>query len=139
MARNNTATTPEEYIAAIEEPRRAQFQALYDLIREAAPSLEPHIIAGMIGFGKYRYKGKTCEGEWYKLGLSNNKSTLMFSSCGMMADGKTTIPEAYVDKLPKAKIGRSCINIKKLDDVDLEVLREIAKKTAEADFQAQVV
>lgn len=31
--------TPEQYIAELEEPRRAEIQLLHDLIREAAPEL----------------------------------------------------------------------------------------------------
>jgi hypothetical protein len=130
-----SAKTPEEYIAELDEPRRSELQTLLNLVRDAAPELQPWMVAGMIGFGKYRYKGKSGrEGEWYRLAISNNKSTLMFSSCGMAGDGNTTLAEIYADRLPKAKIGRSCINFRKLADVDLGVLRELAKRTAESDF-----
>lgn len=127
--------TPEEYIAALDEPRRSQIQALFDLVRESAPSLEPFMIAGKIGFGRFNYKGKSksCEGEWFKLGLASNKTALAFYSCAAGPEGKT-LPESYADKLPKAKIGKSCINFRKFEDADLAVLREIAIKTESADF-----
>ena len=138
MANPSAPATPEQYIAGLEEPRRSQIQALYDLIREAAPELEPWMVAGKIGFGKFHYKGKSkkCEGEWFKLGLSSNKNTIMFATCGIV-DGKN-IAEAYAEKLPKADIGKSCINFRKFEDADLDVLREIAKKTAAADYSSWV-
>ncbi|MBV6458358.1 MAG: hypothetical protein HONBIEJF_01485 [Fimbriimonadaceae bacterium] len=129
-----TATTPEEYIAQLEEPRRSQIQELYDLVRKTAPDLEPWMVAGKIGFGKFHYKGKSkaCEGEWFKIAVSSNKNSIMFATCAVI-DGKN-LAEAYADKLPKADIGRSCINFRKFEHVDLDVLREITKRTAAADF-----
>ena len=38
------------------------------------------------------------------------------------------VAECYQDRLPKADIGRSCIRIKRLDDVDLDVLRSLLAK-----------
>ena len=138
MATKTTAATPEEYIAGLDEPRRGQIRAIYEMVREAAPGLEPFMIAGKIGFGRFRYKGKTCEGEWFKLGLGSNKNTIAFYSCAPGADGKT-LAESFAPRLPKASIGKSCINFKKLEDVDVNVLREIAEKTASADFSSWVL
>ena len=138
MATKTTAATPEEYIAGLDEPRRGQVRAIYDLVREAAPELEPFMIAGKIGFGRFKYKGKTCEGEWFKLGLASNKNTIMFATCAPGAEGKT-LAESYAERLPKADIGRSCINFRKFEDADLVVLREIAEKTAGADFSSWVM
>jgi hypothetical protein len=139
MGTANTASTPEEYIAQLEEPRRSQIKALYDLVREAAPELEPWIVANKIGFGKFSYQGKSkkCAGEWFKLAVASNKNTIMFATCGVV-DGKN-LAEAYAERLPKADIGRSCINFRKFEDADLDVLREIAKKTAAADFSVWMI
>lgn len=133
MLATNECTTPEEYIAQLEEPRRSEIQAIFDLVRKAAPELEPFMIAGKIGFGRFHYKSKSCEGDWFKLGLARNKNTIMFATCATGDEGKT-LAEAYGGRLPKAKFGASCINFRKFEDIDLEVLREIAQKTAVADF-----
>ncbi|MEI7986532.1 MAG: DUF1801 domain-containing protein [Armatimonadota bacterium] len=138
MSGPNAATSPEEYIAMLDEPRRSHIQALYDLIREAAPEFEPFVISGKIGFGKFQYKGKTCEGEWFKLGLASNKTSIMIASCAVGTDGKH-LAESYVERLPKAKIGKSCINFRKFEDIDFHVIREIAKRTASADFSNWVL
>jgi hypothetical protein len=136
MPATKTAATPEEYIAGLDEPRRSHIQTLYDLIRKEAPHLEPWMVAGKIGFGQFPYQGRTkkCSGVWFKLGLASNKNSIMFACCaGSNVHGKSLV-ESYADKLPKAQIGRSCINFRKFEDADLNVLREIAKKTAAADF-----
>lgn len=135
MSSATTPVTPEEYIAQLEEPRRSHIQAIYDLVRQAAPDLEPWVVAGKIGFGRFPYRGKSkgCQGEWFKLGLASNKNTIMFATCAQGEGGKS-LAEAYAERLPKANIGRSCINFRKFEDADLEVLREIAQKTAKADF-----
>jgi len=138
MATKTTAATPERYIAELDEPRRSQIQAIYDLVRSAAPDLEPFMIAGKIGFGRFRYKGKTCEGEWFKLGLASNKTAITFYSCAPGV-GDKTLAESFAEKLPRAKIGRSCINFRKFEDADLGILREIAKETAAADFSSWVL
>lgn len=139
MDRAAAPGTPEEYIARLEEPRRSHIQALYDLVREAAPTLEPWIVNGKIGFGKFAYQGKTksCAGEWYKLGIGSNKNSIVFSTCAG-AEGMT-LAESYAGKLPKAQIGRSCINFRKFEDADLDVLREIAARTEAADFSHWVL
>ena len=136
----SSASTPDEYIAQLDEPRRSQIQALFDMVREAAPDLDPFMIAGKIGFGQFHYKGKSkaCEGEWFKLGLASNKSAITFYSCAPGSGGKT-LPETFAERLPKAKIGRSCINFRKFEDADMDVLREIAKQTAAADFSSWVM
>lgn len=131
-----TAATPEEYIAGLEEPRRSQIQAIYDMVREAAPDLEPWMVAGKIGFGQFPYQGKSkkCSGVWFKLGLASNKNSIMFASCAGSNEHGKSLAESYAEKLPKAEIGRSCINFRKFEDVDMDVLREVAVKTAAADF-----
>ena len=49
-------STPAEYIAKLEEPRRADVSALDALIRKTAPKLEPFIHAGMLAYGRWHYK-----------------------------------------------------------------------------------
>lgn len=139
MAKSTAPATPEEYIAQLEEPRRSQIQAIYDIVRETVPSLEPWIVANKIGFGKFHYKGKSkaCEGEWFKLAVGSNKNTIMFGCCAQI-DGKD-LAENFGARLPKAQFGKSCINFKKFEDIDMKVLKEIAKKTAKADFSNWVL
>jgi hypothetical protein len=68
------ATTPQEYIAALDEPRRTRVQQLHELIQSNAPALEPYMESGMIGYGRshYRYASGR-ERDWCRLGLASNQ------------------------------------------------------------------
>src|SRR5436190_8091361 len=125
MFGTTTAQTHEQYIAMVEEPKRAELQQLHDLISKANPSLEQWIVSGIMGFGKFHYKGKSkaCEGEWFHVGLVANKTGMSFYMC--VGDGKGYLPEQYADRIGKATVGRSCIRFKKLSDINLPVLEEM--------------
>jgi uncharacterized protein YdhG (YjbR/CyaY superfamily) len=121
------ATGPEEYIAALEEPRRGQVQELHDLIRRTAPDLEPYVRSGMLAYGTYRYRyGSGREGEWCRIGLASNKASISLHV--LAADEGGYLAETYEDRLPKADIGRGCVRFKQLDDVDVGVLEELIRK-----------
>lgn len=50
-----------------------------------------------------------------------------------MVHGKN-LAEAYGSAIPKAQIGRSCINFRKFEDIDFDVLKKIIEMTAAASF-----
>ncbi len=133
MFKETSAKTPEEYIEGLEEPRRSDIRALHELIRREAPHLESHIASGMLAYGRYHYKGKSkgTEGEWFHIGLASNKRYI--SLYVMAADANGYLAEAYKERLPKADIGRSCVRIKRLDDVDPEALQELISTGAKWD------
>jgi hypothetical protein len=131
MFKETSAQTPDEYIDRLEEPRRSDVRALHELIRREAPQLEPHIASGMLAYGRYHYKGKSkgAEGEWFHIGLASQKRYI--SLYVMAADEGGYLAESYKDRLPKADIGRSCVRIKRLDDVDQEQLRQLIRSGAQ--------
>lgn len=130
MFKTTTAETPADYIDRLEEPRRTDIRELDALIRKSAPDLEPHIASGMLAYGKYHYKGKTTEGDWFHIGLASNKN---YISLYVMAVDEENgyLAESYKDRLPKANIGRSCVRFKRLGDVDRDTLADLISKGAE--------
>ena len=54
------ASTPAEYLAQLEEPRKAEIAALDALIRKVAPKLEPFILSGMLAYGPYQIGRASC-------------------------------------------------------------------------------
>jgi hypothetical protein len=125
-----TAKTPEQYIRQLEEPRRSEVRRLHDLIRKAAPKLEPYMESGMIGYGRYHYRSPSGrEGEWCLLGLASRKRYISFYV--VAEDGKGGyLAESYRDRLPKADIGKSCVRFQRLDDLDEKVLRQMIRAAA---------
>ncbi|MBC8063824.1 MAG: DUF1801 domain-containing protein, partial [Chlorobia bacterium] len=79
----STASSHDEYIANVEEPKRGELQLLHDLIRETLPDFEPVMISGFMGYGPFHYKGKSkaCEGEWFRVGMGANKTGISIYIC----------------------------------------------------------
>ena len=79
--------------------------------------------ASIVGFGSYHYKGKSGrEGDWMLTGFSPRKQNLTLYLMG----GFDTHAE-LLQKLGKFTTGAGCLYIKKLDDVDKKVLKELVQ------------
>ena len=129
MATRSKADDPDALITAIDEPRRSQIRQLDELITSTAPDLERYVISGMLGYGRYHYRGASGrEGDWCRIGLANNKASISLHV--LAADESGYLAEAYADRLPKADIGKSCIRFKRLEDVDLGILEHLIRKAA---------
>ena len=81
----------------------------------------------MVGFGKYQYQYKSGhEGEWFLTGFSPRKQNLtIYIMTGFQNY------EDLLEKLGKHKTSSSCLYIKKLEDVDREILRELIRRSVE--------
>lgn len=79
----------------------------------------------IVGFGSYHYKyASGREGDWFVCGFSPRKNGLsVYLSCDLSQ------PKELLEKLGKYKMGKSCLNIKKLSDIDLNVLEELIINT----------
>lgn len=127
MFKPTAAKTPDEYISLLAEPRRKDIQKLHELIQKTAPSLTPHILSGMIGYGTYHYRyASGREGDWSLIALASQKNYISLYICAVEND--TYIAETYKERLPKTSIGKSCIRFKTLADIDLQIITEIIKK-----------
>lgn len=78
----------------------------------------------IIGFGSYHYKSERSrqEGDWPLVGFSPRKSAISLYVF-------TGLPEhEYLLKdLGKFKMGKACIYVKKLSDIDLESLKRMMR------------
>jgi hypothetical protein len=120
--------SPAEYLAAVDDERRPDIAALDALIRKHAPNLEPVIMNGMLGYGPFHYRyASGREGDACRLSIASNKSYISLY-CSAADEGY--VAERYVDRLPKASIGKSCVRFKKLADLDQKALVALIKETA---------
>ncbi|MBX2977180.1 MAG: DUF1801 domain-containing protein, partial [Ignavibacteriaceae bacterium] len=78
----------------------------------------------IIGFGKYHYKSDRSkqEGDWPLVGFSPRKAAI---SLYVFTGRKEH--EYLLKDLGKFKMGKACIYIKRLSDINLEVLKEIMR------------
>lgn len=130
MKTRPTDLDPQTFIDGIEdEGRREAVRTLDALVRRAAPQLEPRMWGSFLGYGSYHYRyASGREGDWFPIGIANQKGHIGVYLC--VADERGYLAEANADRLGKVSCGRSCIRIKKLDKVDLEVLEELVAEAA---------
>ena len=82
----------------------------------------------LIGFGttKYTYaNGK--EGEWFQVGFSPRKQNLSLYLWGMYLEKQSEEYQQLMARLGKHKLGKGCLYINKLADVDLTVLEDLIR------------
>lgn len=82
----------------------------------------------IIGFGSYHYKSERSrqEGDWPLVGFSPRKAAISLYVYTGAKEHKYLL-----DGLGKYKIGKACIYISRLSDVNQEVLRKLMKVTIE--------
>ena len=81
----------------------------------------------IVGFGSYHYKyASGREGDWFLTGFSPRKQNLTL----YIMPGFEKY-EILLSKLGKHSIGKSCLYIKKMEDVDVDVLEELIKQSVE--------
>jgi len=126
-----TNQTVESFIASLPvAQQRADSMQLVRLFREVTG--EPGTMWGssIIGFGSYHYTyASGREGDWAKTGFAPRKNDLtIYLTYGFDGDAE------LMAKLGPHKTGKACLYIKRLDQIDQDVLKElIARSLAKFD------
>ncbi len=129
MAEPKTKETTESVSAFLDkvadERRRNDCYAVAEIMR-AVTKEEPKMWGpSIVGFGRYHYKGASGrEGEWPIIGFSPRKDNLTLYIMG----GFDSWPE-LMKRLGKCKTGKSCLYVKKLEDIDVGVLRKLVTQS----------
>ena len=118
-----TEASVADFIAGVENPRRrADAETLCALFGEITG--EPPAMWGpsIIGFGVYHYRyASGHEGDAPRLGFSPRKAhTVVYILPGF------SNWEAMVARLGKVKTSVACLYINRLDQVDMDALRDLA-------------
>lgn len=125
QAQNKTQATRADvtaFLEAVEHPvRRSDALALDAMFREAT-GWQPRMWGPtIVGYGEYHYtydSGR--EGDFLATGFSPRKANLSI----YVMPGYQDYDEILA-RLGKHKMGKSCLYINKLADVDMDVLREL--------------
>ena len=114
----------DKFLAGIaDEQKHADCLSVLELMKNITG--EPAVMWGkaIVGFGSFHYRGKTSEGDWFPVGFSPRKQNLvLYLHC--ILEEQT----ALLEKLGKHKIGKSCLYLKRLDDVHIPTLKKLVKK-----------
>lgn len=127
MAENKTQPTAQsvtDFIAAVDHPtRRADAETLDKVFRNITGWSPRMWGPTLIGYGQYHYtydSGRT--GDMLATGFSPRKANLVLYIMPGYADFQNIL-----DRIGKYKLGKSCLYINKLADVDLAVVEEIIR------------
>lgn len=117
----------DNFINAVEDDqKRSDSIRIREMMEEMTG--EPAKMWGksIIGFGSYHYVYESGrEGDWMLVGFSPRKQNIsLYIMSGFSAY------EDLLAKLGKHKTGKSCLYIKRLSDVDEEVLKEMIASSA---------
>lgn len=121
-----TEVSPEAFLDAVEPMRRREDGKILLALFGEVTDLKPKMWGpSIIGYGRYHYKYDSGrEGEFMLTGFSPRKANLvMYIMPGYRSDAM----QDKLSRLGKYKLGKSCLYINKLADVDTGVLAEIIR------------
>jgi len=132
MTESKTKPTKSSVAAFIktlpDQTRRADAKALVQLMQKAVGEKPKMWGPSIIGFGSYHYRYESGrEGDMPLIGFSPRKAATVLYNMMAFSDFK-----ALVTKLGKHTTGKGCLYIKKLADVDPQVLQTMAVKSVTA-------
>ena len=121
------------FLDAIEdEAKRRDADALASLMSEVTG--EPAVLWGtMVGFGTYHYRYETGhEGDSFLVGFAPRKAEFSIYLMGSHLPEEIEKREALLARLGKHRMGKACLYVKRLSDLDMGVLRELAEMSVAA-------
>lgn len=126
--RKNAASVAA-YLAAIEDDgRRADCKRVAAMMRKVTGEKPSMWGTSIVGFGAYRYQYESGRsGDWPITGFSSRKQDLTLYVMPGFARY-----DALLAKLGRHKHGKSCLYIKRLADVDFDVLTELVQESVAA-------
>jgi len=128
------ATNIDEYFAMLIEDRRKALETIDKLIKKTVPRLKPWFTYNMLGYGAFDYVNyKKEQIKWPVIAMASQKNYISLYVCALDHSTQTQyIAEKYAKELYKEgikpNVGKSCIRFKKLDDLDLDVLKKVLKE-----------
>ncbi len=118
----------EDYLKTLDPKRQADGKILSNLFEEVTG--HPSVLWGdsIIGYGDCHYK--------YESGLEGDSSIVAFSPRKAKLSIYLYLPEDeredWLKRLGKCTSGKLCIYVNQLKDIDLDVLRQMIKRSWEA-------
>jgi hypothetical protein len=116
----------EAFINSVEDGRKRQdSKVILNMMKEITGDEPSMWGSSIVGFGSYTYRyadGK--ENAWFQTGYSPRKQNLTL----YIMPGFDRYEE-LLSRLGKYKTGKSCLYIKRLVDVDLDVLSELVEES----------
>ena len=131
-----SSTSPDDFIASLPDGPRDDIRTLDTELTRIFAGDERVLWEGpmwggteqrIIGYGAYRQQSRSGAAvDWFVIGLAVQKAHL--SLYVSAAEDGQYLAKRYADRLGKVKVGSANIAFKRLSDVDLAVLLEMAER-----------
>lgn len=123
-----TDESVDDFLAQQPDTRRADCEALAAMMQKVTGESPRMWGNSIVGFGRYAYTNSTRKTfEWPLVGFSPRKNDLTL----YITPGFGGFAELMA-KLGKHKTGKSCLYLKRLDEVDADVLRALIEGSVAA-------
>jgi len=121
-----TKANVDEFIKSVkDEQKRVDCFKIVDIMQKATKAEPKMWGTSIVGFGTYHYKyASGREGDWMLIGFSPRKQNLTLYIMSGFDEYASLL-----SKLGKHSKGKSCLYIKRLDDIDMKVLKELIAKS----------
>lgn len=123
-----TDIEPQAFVAGLPNARRADCEQLLSLMTRLSGAAATMWGPSIVGFGRYQYRyASGRSGDWMRIGFSPRKQNLTLYLMNGFDDY-----DALLSKLGPHSTGASCLYIKRLADVDLDVLTTMITQSLQA-------
>ena len=121
----NDASVDKFLRGVTDETKREDSYKILEMMKKATKAEPKMWGTSIIGFGDYHYKYESGrEGDSPLTGFSPRKQNLTLYISGGFDEH-----EELLNKLGKYSLGKGCLYIKKLEDVDTKVLKELVTRS----------
>lgn len=119
-----TKASVARFLSAVQPASKAGDAQVLDTLFSETTGFKPVMWGpSIVGYGRYHYRYKSeREGEFLATGFSPRKAALSIYIMPGYADHSDIL-----SRLGKHKLGKSCLYVNKLADIDLEVLSELIR------------
>lgn len=118
----------ERFLSTVPEPAQSDCRDLVGIMAEATGA--PPVMWGrsIVGFGEHHYRyASGREGDWFEVGFSPRaRSLTLYLTTGVERH------RDLLDALGRHTTGKGCVYVKRLDDVDREVLGRLVRDAVAA-------
>jgi len=116
----------EAFLKSVPDERKRQDSFTIMKLMKQVTGQEPEMWGdSIVGFGSYHYKYESGrEGDWFLTGFSPRKQNLTLYIMSGFDEY-----DQLLGKLGKHTTGKSCLYVKKIEDVDVGVLKELVRKS----------
>jgi hypothetical protein len=121
-----TDASVDAFLEAVPDPQRRDDARRLRAMMERVSAYPPHMYGpSIVGFGTYHYRYDSGrEGDAPRIGFSPRAKELVIYLIGGFPRH-----QALMDRLGKYRIGKSCLYIRRLAEVDEAVLEELVRES----------